>query len=239
MRKALFSVQEKGGTGKSTITRAGGEVVPDVAVFEVDADSRLLELGSRVRHFPVRATREEIERTGGLAARAELDEFVDAIASATLPVLVDVGANTSAVLLKTIAEVADELREVGVEFGVAIVTTAEPGALASVPILNEIAAPWAAARFLIENQLHGPIAPQQLERIAGGATLTRFAHQHMDPEAEAILHAGGLASVPALDTKRLGEKYGLMRGLRIQRDLTRFRLAAMRAIEPAARWLVS
>ncbi|SFJ54206.1 hypothetical protein [Bradyrhizobium sp. cf659] len=239
MTKVLAVAQEKGGAGKSTIVRAGGEAVPDAPVFELDADCRLVELGSRVRHFPVRATREEIERTGGLAARAEFDEFVDAIASATLPVLVDVGANTSAVLLKTLAEVADELREVGVEFGLTIVTTAEPGALASVPILNEIAAPWASARFLIENQLHGPVAPQQLERIADGATVTRLAHHHMDPEAEAILHAGGLASVPALDTKRLGEKYGLMRGLRIQRDLTGFRLAAMRAIEPAARWLVS
>ena len=156
-----------------------------------------------------------------------------------VPAIVDLGANTSTVLLGTIGDVADELREAGLEFGIVIVATAEPGALAAVPALNEIVSRWASARFLIENQLHGPIAPQHLERIADGAVVTQLPHHIMDAEAEAILHAGGFASVPKLDSKALSEKFGLMRGLRILRDLTRFRLAAMRAIEPAARWLVS
>jgi hypothetical protein len=239
MTKILIVAQEKGGSGKSIVARAGAEAVPEALVFEVDVDHRLIELKSRVQHFPIRASREEIERTGGRAARAEFDAFIDAVVATRVPAIADIGANASAVLLTTIGDVANELREAGVEFGIMIVATAEPGALAAVPKLSAIAAPWAAAVFLVDNQLHGPISPEHLALIAGGATVTSLEHHHMETGAEEILHAGGFASVPALDGARLAEKYGLMRGLRIQRDLTRFRLSAMRAIEPAARWLVS
>lgn len=239
MSKVLIIGQEKGGSGKSITARGAAETVPAVPVFELDASHRLVELGSRVRYFPVRVSHEKIERTGGRAAREEFDPFVDAIARTNVPVIADIGANTSVALLSTIAEVSTDLTAAGAEFGILIVATAEPGALAAVPVLNEIVAPWASARFLVENQLHGPIAPQHLERIAEGAVVTTLPHHLIDAEAEAILHAGGLASVPKLDGRALAEKVGLMRSLRIVRDLTRLRLAAMRAVEPAARWLVA
>jgi hypothetical protein len=239
MSKVLIIAQEKGGSGKSTATRGLSEAVPAAPVFELDASHRLVELGSRVRYFPVRPSHEEIERTGGRAARAEFDPFIDAVARSTVPVIADTGANTSVALLSVMAEVAKDLRDIGCEFGILIVATAEPGALAAVPRLNDIVAQWASARFIVENQLHGPIAPQHLERIADGAVVTTLANHLMDAEAEAILLAGGLASVPQLDSAVLAEKFGLMRSLRIVRDLSRFRFAAMTAVEPAARWLVA
>ncbi|RQH06877.1 hypothetical protein [Bradyrhizobium sp. RP6] len=239
MSKVLIFAQEKGGCGRSTNTRAAAEAVPAAPVIELEINRRLTELGDRAQHFPIRASREEIERTGGRAARSEFDAFIEAMVVAEVPAIVDLGANTSTALLSTISEVANDLRQVGVEFGIVIIATAEPGALASVPLLDEIVSPWASARFLVENQLHGPINPIHLDRIANGAVLTSLPHHLMDTEAEAIFQAGGFACICDLDSKALAKKYGLMRGLRIQRDLARFRLAAMRAVEPAARWLVA
>ena len=71
--------------------------------------------------------------------------YVYAIASATLPTIIDVGANTGVSLLTVIAGLREDLAAAGIEFGVLVVTTAEPGALAEVPKLLSVAAPWAVA----------------------------------------------------------------------------------------------
>src|SRR5204863_430460 len=97
-------VQDKGGVGKSIVARALAEAVPEAPLIEVDASQRLLELNDRVQFFPMRATREDIERTGGRAARAEFDPVITTMTSATLPTIADIGANTSASLLALLAD---------------------------------------------------------------------------------------------------------------------------------------
>lgn len=238
MPRILPIVQDKGGSGKSVVVRALAEAVPDAAVIEIDASMRLLELGERVRFFPTRADRAAIERTGGQAARAEFDPVVDALAAVRQPTIVDVGANTATSLLTLLGELAPDLKAAGVELGVLVVATAEPGALAEVPRVMALAKPWAAARFLVENQLRGPVDPKVLARLADKANMTCLAEQVMEPKAVEILAAGGFASVPRLDPAKLNTQHGLALGSRIRRDLTRFRAEAMRAVEPAASWLV-
>jgi hypothetical protein len=157
---------------------------------------------------------------------------------ASLPTIVDVGANTSGSLLALLGDLAPDLREAGVELGVLVLVTAEPGALAEAPKLMALAKPWAAARFLVENRLRGEVEPKQLARMADKAVVTVLPEQNMEPEAVELLGAGGLASVPQLDAGKLNARHGLALGARIRRDLTRFRLEAMQAVEPAATWLV-
>lgn len=126
MSRILIGCQEKGGVGKSTIVRALAEAVEGAPVIEIDASHRLLELEGRVSFFQMRADREAIERTGGRAARAEFDAVLDALSTATLPTIVDVGANTSVSLFTMLADVALEL---AAEFAVCVVVTNEPGAM--------------------------------------------------------------------------------------------------------------
>jgi MinD-like ATPase involved in chromosome partitioning or flagellar assembly len=239
MTRVLGIVQDKGGVGKSVICRGLAEVVPGAPVIEIDSSPRLLELGKRVTFFRTRADREAIELSGGAAARAEFDQVIDAIASATLPTVIDVGANTGVSLLTVIAGLREDFAAAGIEFGVLVVTTAEPGALAEVPKLLSVAAPWAAARFVIENRVQGEVDPKLLLKIATGATVTCLLNQVMDKEAASILQAGGLASIAKLDAKALQAKFGVAQGSRIRRDLTRVRLEVMHAVRPAAEWLIA
>src|ERR1019366_6500577 len=94
MTRVLGIAQDKGGVGKTVISRGLAEVVSGAPLFEIDSSPRMIELGKRVRFFQMRADREAIELTGGAASRAEFDQVIDAIASATLPTVVDIGANT-------------------------------------------------------------------------------------------------------------------------------------------------
>ncbi|MCE4225955.1 hypothetical protein HCU64_19575 [Methylobacterium sp. C25] len=238
MPRMLLVVQDKGGVGKSLVARALAEAVPDSPVIEIDASQRLLELGERVSFFSMRAAREEIERTGGRAARSEFDPIVNAMTRARLPTIVDVGANTSGSLLTLLADLGPDLNAAGVAVGILVLVTAEPGALAEAPKLMVRAKPFATARFLIENRLRGEVEAKLLARIADGAAVTHLAEQVMEERAAELLQAGGLASIPRLDAAKLNEKHGLALGARILRDLTRIRLEAMQAVEPAATWLV-
>ena len=97
MTRVLLIAQEKGGVGKTLVGRGLAEVVPGAPVIEVDASPRMIELGKRVQFFKTRADRDDIERTGGAASRSEFDQVIDAIASATLTTVVDIGANTGVV----------------------------------------------------------------------------------------------------------------------------------------------
>jgi hypothetical protein len=213
MTKVLLVTQDKGGVGKTLISRGLAEVISGAPLIEVDSSQRMHELGKRVRFLQMRADREAIERTGGAAARAEFDPVIDAIASAALPTVVDIG--------------------------VLVVTTAEPGALAWVPKLLAIAEPFAAARFVIENRVEGEVDPKMLEKIAAGATVACLMNQVMDEQASLILQAGGLASIAKLDAKALHAKFGIARGSRIRRDLTRVRLDVMNSVRLVAEWLVA
>ncbi len=238
MTKVLLGVQDKGGVGKTLISRGLAEVVPGAPVIEIDSSPRMLELGKRVTFFQMRADRDAIERTGGAASRAEFDQVIDAIASATLPTVVDVGANTGASLLAVIGGLAADFAAANIEVGLLVVTTAEPGALAQVPKLLALAAPWAKKKFIIENRVQGEIDSKVMAKIATGATVTCLMNQVMDDKASAILQAGGLASIARLDGKVLNDKFGVAQGSRIRRDLTRVRLEVMQSVRLAAEWLV-
>lgn len=238
MARILLVVQDKGGVGKSVIARALAAAVPEAPVLEVDAAQRLIELKGRVSFFPMRATREEIERTGGKAARSEFDPVITALATAELPTIADIGANTSGSFLTLLADLAPDLAEAGVELGVVVLVTAEPGALAEAPRLLQLAQPFAKARFVIENRLRGEVEPKLLAKISAGTTLTALAEQVMEERAVEILQAGGFETIPQLDPAKLNQRHGLALGARIRRDLTRFRAEAMAAVAPAAEWLV-
>jgi hypothetical protein len=238
MTKVLLIAQDKGGTGKTIICRGLCEIVPGAPVFEIDSSPRMIELGKRVKFFQMRANRDEIERTGGTISRAEFDPVINAVASTTLPTVVDIGANTGTSLLSVIGGLADDFTAAGVQFGLLVVTTAEPGAVAEVPRLFAIAAPWVVARFLVENRFHGPVDPKILSKFGSDLAVTCLMNQVMDEDAAAILQAGGLASIAKLDATALNAKFGIAHGSRIRRDLTRTRLEVMQAVRLAAEWLV-
>ncbi|NKQ99703.1 chromosome partitioning protein, partial len=120
MPRVLLVGQETGGIGKSTIVRGLAEAVPDAPILEIESVHRLTEFKAGkadepggVRHFPMRATREAIEASGGKAARAELDPVINALYAVTTASLVDIGANTSASLLGVLKDEAPELRKAG------------------------------------------------------------------------------------------------------------------------------
>lgn len=237
LRLVLF-IQEKGGVGKSTLARALIECLPDGAIIEIDSAHRLLEYGDRAKFFPMRTSREEIERTGGRAARMEFDAVIDTIGSLTGSAVADVGANTGAAILAALSDVAPVFADLGIEIAVVVVTTAEPGALAEVPNLLALAQPWAAQTWVVENRMRGAVEPEVLEKVAGRAPILSLDELALDDEAAALLQGGGLASIPRLDIEKLKEKYGVARAVRIRRDLTHFRLMTMKAMEPIAHWAV-
>ncbi|XUJ36330.1 hypothetical protein ACQ5SK_15695 [Bradyrhizobium japonicum] len=119
-----------------------------------------------------------------------------------------------------------------------MVVTNEPGAMVETPKLLALSKPWTSARFVIENRLHGPIDPFWLHANVDGATLTSLDAQVLEDGAEDYLQSGGLAIVDRLNPKKLREVHGIGPAIRIQRDLAKFRLEAMRAVYPAAEWLV-
>ena len=238
MPRNVLVVQEKGGVGKTLTARALAEAVPDAPVLEIDSSPRMVELGKRVQFFR-RVAQEDIERTGGRAARAEFDPLIEAMARASAPTIIDVGANIAVALLTVLNGIGPDLQDMGIEFATLVVVTAEPGALTEGPRLMALAKPIAAQRFLLENRLRGTVDDKQLARIADGATLLSLDEHVMEEKAGEFLHDGGLASIPKLKQGSLNEAYGVALGLRIRRDLTRFRLAAMQAVEPVAQWLIA
>ena len=238
MPRILIVSQEKGGVGKSVIARALAEAVPDASVLEIDASPRLLELGDRVKFFPMRADRAAIDRTGGKASRAEFDAVERAISTARQPTIVDVGANTSVSFLTHIAGLAPDLKQAAVEMAVLVVVTAEPGAMAEAPRLLRSAREFTSTYFVVENRLRGAIDPKELKKLVGDATVTALEEQVIEDKAVEILQAGGFASVPRLDAAKLNEVHGISLGSRIRRDLARFRLEAMEAVRGPANWLV-
>lgn len=239
MPRILLVAQDKGGSGKTVLVRALAECLPSAHLIEIEANRRLVELEERVSFFPVRAERGEINRTGGAAARAEFDGPLNAIAAAQGPVIVDVGANTAGSLLPLIGEAQARYARRGVEFGLLVVLTSEPGALANAPVLLDLAKLFTAARFAVENQIEGPVDPKALKTFKD-VTLTRLEKLSLDERANDLLQKGGLRFIgedltAAEDS--LTDRFGFAEAGRIVEDLTRFRAKAMQAAGPAARWL--
>ncbi len=83
--RLMFVVQETGGVGKSTVARALAEAVEDAPVYEIESSTRLLELGERVRHFPIRVDSAELMKTGGEAAMVEFNPVINALVRETRP----------------------------------------------------------------------------------------------------------------------------------------------------------
>lgn len=237
MTRILLVSQDKGGVGKSLVARALAEAVPDAPIIEIDSTRRLIELEQRVSYYPMRAERADIERTGGKAARAEFDSVINAIAAATVPTIVDIGANTSRSLLTVLADLASVLSDAGIELGVLVVITNEPGALAEGTRLLAVAKP-VATRFVLENRLHGPVEAKTIKQIADGSSVSVLDEYVLEEKALPLLQGGGLASVPQIDSRKLGELHGIALGARIKRDLTALRAGAMEAVRTPAEWLV-
>ncbi|MBK3404009.1 hypothetical protein H0176_01790 [Methylorubrum populi] len=240
MPRILLVAQDKGGSGKSTLTRALAECLPAARLIEIEANRRLIELEDRVSFFPVRAERGEINRTGGAAARAEFDGPLNAIAAAQGPVIVDVGANTAGSLLPLIGEAQARYARRGVEFALLVVLTSEPGALANAPVLLDLAKPFTAARFVVENQVEGPVDPKAVKMFTKDVTLTQLEKLSLDERANELLQKGGLRFIGedlVAAEDRLTERYGFAEAGRIVEDLTSFRARTMQAVSPAARWL--
>ncbi|SFF72235.1 hypothetical protein [Methylobacterium sp. yr596] len=240
MPRILLVAQDKGGSGKTVLVRALAECLPSAHLIEIEANRRLIELEDRVSFFPVRAERGEINRTGGAAARAEFDGPLNAIAGAQGPVIVDVGANTAGSLLPLIGEAQARYARRGVEFALLVVLTSEPGALANAPVLLDLARPFTAARFAVENQIEGAIDPKALKAFAKDVALTRLEKLSLDERANELLQKGGLRFIgedlTAAEDSLTG-RYGFAEAGRIIEDLTGFRSKAMQAAGPAARWL--
>lgn len=186
----------------------------------------------------MRAEREEIDRTRGRAAREEFDGVIQALAEASAPTVLDVGANTALSLFAVLGQVAPVLKDSGTEIGVLVVLTAEPAAIAGTPRLLGLAEPWAAARFVLENRMRGIVDAKRLASIAEGATLSAFDEQAMEEVAVELVNARGLRDIPHLNRGELTREHGVARGARIASDLARFRLEAMRAVQPCAEWVV-
>ncbi|KQT09262.1 MULTISPECIES: hypothetical protein [unclassified Bradyrhizobium] len=247
MPRLLLIAQETGGVGKSTLTRGVAEAVPDAPIIELESTPRILEYDhgkakglKRVSHFPVRADRASIDRTGGQAARAEFDGPINAMVGAALPTIIDVGANTASSLLASfddeyVAGIADS----GIEMALVVVVTADAAALSDGAKLLASAKRWAKARFVVENKLRGDVDPAMLKRVADGALVTVLPKFEFEPRTLGFLQATGLCAIPQLKTSDFQKEYGFSEARRMVSDLKAFRLAVMEAVRPAAVWLAS
>jgi hypothetical protein len=245
MPNILFVGQDKGGVGKSTLVRAVAEAIQDIPILEIDNSHRLIEFDKgrpkkearQVTFFHMRADREAIDATGGEASREEFDDVTKAIERARVPTVVDVGANTAGSLFKLMRLLAPDMKAAGIKFGVLIVVTSDPSAIGEAIALRNIAESWSDALFVVENRVDGVVPPAELARVADGAEVSAFAKMVMDSKAVEILQARGLKDIPNLDRVKINAEHGVARGVRIRKDLARFREGAIEAVANAAIWL--
>lgn len=237
MTRIILVCQEKGGVGKSLVTRALAEALPDAHIIEIDASPRLIELEGRTSFFSMRADRADIDRSGGRAARAEFDAVLNELVEADKATIVDVGANTSRAFLTVLVGLKDDLAEAGIEIGVLVVATSEIGAVIEIPRLFDLARDLDAKLFLVENRMQGPINPDHIKMHIKGVTVTVLPEHVMEEAAVSLLQARGLEGIPRLNGAVLTKKHGFGTSSRIRRDLAGLRSNAMKAVRPAAEWL--
>ena len=247
MRRVLLVGQDKGGAGKSLLVRALAESVVSARIVELEDQRRLVELEDRVTFFKVRAEREEIDRTGGAAARSEYDEPLDLMARKLTAgvegpelLVVDIGANAARSFLPEIASRAARFARLGVEFAFMTVITAEPGAASNAPVLLDLARPFARKLFTVENRIEGTVDTKILKALGRDVEVSHLERLTLDPKANALLQKGGLHFIgEKLDEAEdnLAERFGFAAAARMVADLTAFRARAMEAVAPMAAWL--
>jgi len=128
----------------------------------------------------------------------------------------------------------------GLRFAVLVVATAEPGAMANVPILLGLARQFAAALFVIENRVENSVDPKLLKALGEDVVVSALEKLTLDEHANALLQMGGLRFIAdelARAEDNLIARFGFAEAGRIVADLTAFRVGVMAAAAPAARWL--
>lgn len=245
--RILIVTQETGGVGKTTVTRGLAEAIPDAPIFEIESSKRILEYDHgrakgpyRVTHFPVRAERIDIERSGGQAARAEFDGVINAMIGITTPTIVDVGANGALSLLALFDdELISAFAQSEIEVALLVVVAADASAMASAANLMAAAKGWAAARFIVDNRLRGDPDAALMKRIADGASVSKLGKREFEPRTVRFLQAMGLVAIPTLKAADLLNEMPFAQARRMVSDLKAFRLEVMEAGRAGATWLAS
>jgi len=243
--RLLFVVQETGGVGKSTVARALAEAVENAPVYEIESSARLLELGTRLQHFPIRADTTELMKTGGEAALVEFNPAINALVRETGPAIVDIGANGAAPFLAAVGRAAGLFARRGRELGIVAVAAAPESAYDSLGTLIALAQPWAARQFVVANEYRDIVDLARVRQIAPNASVTRLPRFSFAAGVRPVVDPLGLALIPQLDEEALA---GQLRDKRGEPDyalaattvgvLAEFRLEAMRSVREAAEWLI-
>ena len=245
MSRILFVMQEVGGVGKSTAARALAEAIPDAPIYEIESTQRLIEIGDRVAHFPIRAERQDVLITGGEAALSEYDEVINTLIGETRPAIVDVGANGAEAVLVSFGRMAASFARRGRELGLMVIAASDESAYASAEKLLTLSKPWAKAQFILANDYRGMVDRKRIEAFANGATVTGLPAFNIPKQARPIVEPLGFALVPQIDDEELAKLLPDRKGnpnfvlaASVADILKEFRLEAMRAVQPAAEWVI-
>lgn len=206
-------------------------------MYEIESSARLLELGDRVQHFPIRADTAELMQTGGEAALVEFNAVINALVRETRPAIVDIGANGAAPFLAAVGRAAGLFARRGRGLGVLVVAAAPESAYDSLEALTALAAPWATRQFVVANEYRDTVDLDRVRQIAPGATVTRLSRFSFAAGVRPVVDPLGLALIPQLDEEALAER---LRDKRGEPDyalaaitvgvLAEFRLDAMRSV---------
>ena len=245
MSRTILVLQQTGGVGKSTKTRALAEAVPDAPVIEIESTPRLLEIEARVSFYPMRADRPEIAATAGEAALAEYDRPLNRLLRETLPAIVDVGANSAVAVVQALGSMQEVFARRGKEIGILVVVANDASAYTDGAKLLSLSKPFAAAQFVVANEVRGHVDAGLVKKLAAGAKVTSLRRFSFERRALPLVQALGFALIPSLDEDGLaarlagqdGEPDYALAG-RTKAGLDAFRFAAMEAVRPAAEWLV-
>ncbi len=246
MPRVIMVGQETGGVGKSTVTRGLAEAVEKAAILELESAHRLIEfpetaeanVPGAVRWFEISASRGQIEASGGIAAREELDPILNALCEVSCPTIIDIGANKAASFFDALPAFMPLLGERSIELAVMIVATADASSLADASKLLHRSRTWAMAQFVVGNEVRGPIDGDDLKKVAGKATITALRRFELGSATRSVLEASALRGIRALDRDALIRDQKAAPALRIIADLHAFRMAVMDAVRPAAEWLI-
>ena len=246
MSRILFVAQEAGGVGKSTASRALAEAIPDAPIYEIESSKRLVELGDRVEHYPIRAERQEVLESGGEAALSEYDEVINSLlVGENRPTIVDVGANGATSVLTSFGRMAPAFARRRRELGVLVIVAADESAYASAEKLLVMTKPWAAAQYVLANEHRGAVDRQRIEGFAAGATVTYLQSFNIPKQVRPMVEPLGFALIGDIDEEKLATKLLDRKGnpnhvmaANVAEILASFRLEAMRAVRPAAEWMI-
>jgi hypothetical protein len=246
MSRILLVAQEAGGVGKSTAARALAEAVPDAPIYEIEAMRRLVELGDRVEHFPIRAKPSDVRETGGEAALSEYDEVINGLISDKRPAIVDVGANGAEAVLTSFGRMRSTFARRGRQVGVVIVVAADESAYASAEKLLALSKPWASAQFVVANEHRGAIDRTRIDGFAQGAVVTQLASFNIPKAVRPLVEPLGFALIGQLDEEKLAGQLADRKGnanymlaANVTDIVAGFRLGAMTAVRPAAEWMIA